>query len=364
MIKIEDPGVGGDVARYVPPFAEGEDSLFFETFNRNKRSISLDLKAPEGRAAFEKLVAVSDVVFSNLRGDQPRASRSDLCRPAAREPAHRLLLALGLRHDGPSRERGRLRLHDPGHGGLGEPHGRARRAARQERALARRLLGRLRRGDRDALRRAARAPRRSRRRLRPLAVRDRARRAHVRRHVAGEPRLHAAAHGHRARIDGAVPDLRGGRWQHRHRVPQAGPVGASVRGARAPRVGGRPALRGFRRATDERCRARPADRAAARDTLRSGSGSRSWRARACRARRSTASSRRSPTSRSRPADGIWEYEHPVLGRVRQAASPLRMSDADLPNRRAPRRGEHTEAVLRELCGYDDEAIARLEGEKR
>jgi crotonobetainyl-CoA:carnitine CoA-transferase CaiB-like acyl-CoA transferase len=63
-------------------------------------------------------------------------------------------------------------------------------------------------------------------------------------------------------------------------------------------------------------------------------------------------------------DGIWEYEHPVLGTVRQAASPLRMSDAVLPNERAPQRGEHTEAVLRELCGYDDEAIARLEGDKR
>ncbi len=71
VIKIEDPRVGGDVGRYVPPFAQGEDSLFFETFNRNKRSISLDLKAPQGRAAFEKLVGVSDVVFSNLRGDQP-----------------------------------------------------------------------------------------------------------------------------------------------------------------------------------------------------------------------------------------------------------------------------------------------------
>ena len=54
----------------------------------------------------------------------------------------------------------------------------------------------------------------------------------------------------------------------------------------------------------------------------------------------------------------------MLGTVRQAASPLRMSDAELPNERAPRRGEHTEVVLRELCGYDDEAIARLEGEKR
>lgn len=71
VIKIEDPRAGGDVGRYVPPYAEGEDSLFFETFNRNKRSISLDLGTAAGRGVFEQLVAVSDVVYSNLRGDVP-----------------------------------------------------------------------------------------------------------------------------------------------------------------------------------------------------------------------------------------------------------------------------------------------------
>ena len=72
VIKIEDPASRGDVGRYVPPFAEGEDSLFFETFNRNKKSVSLDLRHPEGRGVFLDLVANSDVVFSNLRGDQPK----------------------------------------------------------------------------------------------------------------------------------------------------------------------------------------------------------------------------------------------------------------------------------------------------
>lgn len=71
VIKIEDPRVGGDVGRYVPPYAEGEDSLFFETFNRNKSSLSLDLATPAGRAVFEDLVKVSDAVYSNLRGDVP-----------------------------------------------------------------------------------------------------------------------------------------------------------------------------------------------------------------------------------------------------------------------------------------------------
>ncbi len=75
VIKIEDARVGGDVGRYVPPFQEGEDSLFFETFNRGKRSLSLDLTTAAGRTVFEDLVRVSDVVYSNLRGDVPERMR-------------------------------------------------------------------------------------------------------------------------------------------------------------------------------------------------------------------------------------------------------------------------------------------------
>ena len=75
VIKIEDPRAGGDVGRYVPPYAEGEDSLFFETFNRGKRSLSLDLTTPAGREVFEDLVRTSDAVYSNLRGDVPEKMR-------------------------------------------------------------------------------------------------------------------------------------------------------------------------------------------------------------------------------------------------------------------------------------------------
>jgi crotonobetainyl-CoA:carnitine CoA-transferase CaiB-like acyl-CoA transferase len=71
VIKIEDPGNAGDVGRYVPPFQEGQDSLFFETFNRGKKSLALDLRSEHGRAVFHDLVRASDAVFSNLRGDGP-----------------------------------------------------------------------------------------------------------------------------------------------------------------------------------------------------------------------------------------------------------------------------------------------------
>jgi crotonobetainyl-CoA:carnitine CoA-transferase CaiB-like acyl-CoA transferase len=71
VIKIEDPGVGGDSARYVPPFEGEADSPYFQSFNRGKRSVSLNLRVPDGRAVFHDLVRVSDAVFNNARGDLP-----------------------------------------------------------------------------------------------------------------------------------------------------------------------------------------------------------------------------------------------------------------------------------------------------
>ncbi|GAK09875.1 LOW QUALITY PROTEIN: CaiB/BaiF family protein [Geomicrobium sp. JCM 19038] len=71
VIKIEDPNSGGDVSRSVIPYSENEDSLFFQSLNRNKKSITLDLKSTEGKDVFLKLVEKSDAVFNNLRGDVP-----------------------------------------------------------------------------------------------------------------------------------------------------------------------------------------------------------------------------------------------------------------------------------------------------
>ncbi|MDE2571417.1 MAG: CoA transferase [bacterium] len=75
VIKIEDPRGGGDVSRYIPPHQAGEDSLFFESFNRNKRSLSLDLQNEAGYRVFRDLVSHADAVYSNLRGDIPERLR-------------------------------------------------------------------------------------------------------------------------------------------------------------------------------------------------------------------------------------------------------------------------------------------------
>ena len=102
--RDQDRGPGGRAATSAATCRRSRrarDSLFFETFNRNKRSVSLDLRHQEGSGVFEDLVRVSDVVYSNLRGDQPAKLRLALRRPEARQPARRLLLALGFGMTGP-----------------------------------------------------------------------------------------------------------------------------------------------------------------------------------------------------------------------------------------------------------------------
>ncbi len=70
IIKIETPSVG-DVSRYVPPGAKGGDSLFYQCLNRNKKSIALDLKSQKGMEALYRLLPSVDVLFANPKGNMP-----------------------------------------------------------------------------------------------------------------------------------------------------------------------------------------------------------------------------------------------------------------------------------------------------
>ncbi len=72
VIKIENPHDGGDMSRAVGPyfFAPG-DSEFFHSFNRNKKSLTLDLSRQEGQAVLHDLARSADALASNLRGDVP-----------------------------------------------------------------------------------------------------------------------------------------------------------------------------------------------------------------------------------------------------------------------------------------------------
>ena len=65
VIKVEQPGVGDD-SRQIGPFIDGE-SAYFMSINRNKDSIALDLKKPQARRLFEKMLAQADVLLENFR---------------------------------------------------------------------------------------------------------------------------------------------------------------------------------------------------------------------------------------------------------------------------------------------------------
>src|SRR5262245_40818949 len=66
VVKVEQPGVGDDTRGWGPPFAGGE-SAYFLSVNRNKKSITVDLKAAEGVALIRRLADRADVFIENFR---------------------------------------------------------------------------------------------------------------------------------------------------------------------------------------------------------------------------------------------------------------------------------------------------------
>lgn len=104
IIKIEDRASGGDVGRHVPPFASENDSLYYQTFNRNKKSICIDLRSDEGYAVFLDLVEKSDAVYFNLRGDVPEALRLTYRHLSVRNPSIVCCSLSGYGTSGPRRK--------------------------------------------------------------------------------------------------------------------------------------------------------------------------------------------------------------------------------------------------------------------
>ena len=66
VIKVEEPGSGDGTRAWGPPWV-GDQSAYFLAANRNKRSITVDLKAAEGRQIIHALAAQSDVVIENFK---------------------------------------------------------------------------------------------------------------------------------------------------------------------------------------------------------------------------------------------------------------------------------------------------------
>jgi crotonobetainyl-CoA:carnitine CoA-transferase CaiB-like acyl-CoA transferase len=103
VIKVEQPGKGDDTRGWGPPFINGESSYFL-SINRNKESVTLDFKHPEGRQLLDGLISRADVVVENFR---PGAlERLGLDYPALAERHPRLVYCSisGFGHTGPRRK--------------------------------------------------------------------------------------------------------------------------------------------------------------------------------------------------------------------------------------------------------------------
>jgi crotonobetainyl-CoA:carnitine CoA-transferase CaiB-like acyl-CoA transferase len=105
VIKVEQPGHGDDARSWGPPFVEGSDgqpvSTYFLAANRNKESITLDLKDPDDMAQLRQLLANADVLIENFRpGTLGRLGLTDQALLALN--ARLVVLAIsGFGHDGP-----------------------------------------------------------------------------------------------------------------------------------------------------------------------------------------------------------------------------------------------------------------------
>src|SRR5262245_28244259 len=102
IIKIEPPE--GEISRaWGPPFY-GDESAYFVNLNRNKKSVAIDLKHPDGRAIFFRLLERADVVLENLRVGSVARLGIDYARVSERQPRIVYCSISGFGQDGPYRQ--------------------------------------------------------------------------------------------------------------------------------------------------------------------------------------------------------------------------------------------------------------------
>jgi crotonobetainyl-CoA:carnitine CoA-transferase CaiB-like acyl-CoA transferase len=130
IIKIEP--LDGEISRHWGPPFYGRESAYFVNLNRNKKSVALDLKHPEGRAIFFRLLERADVVLENLRVGTVARLGIDYPRVCERQPRIVYCSVSGFGQDGPYRDRAALDLIVQAESGMisitGEPGGRGVRA--------------------------------------------------------------------------------------------------------------------------------------------------------------------------------------------------------------------------------------------
>jgi formyl-CoA transferase/CoA:oxalate CoA-transferase len=127
VIKIEQPGRGDQSRGWGPPFVEGE-SAYFLSINRNKRSLSLNIKTAAGQQILHQLIATADIFVCNIPKDASRQRAGvDADTLLAINPRLVYCLISGYGNDGPYGERPGYDVIAQGEAGLmsvtGEPAG-------------------------------------------------------------------------------------------------------------------------------------------------------------------------------------------------------------------------------------------------
>jgi crotonobetainyl-CoA:carnitine CoA-transferase CaiB-like acyl-CoA transferase len=115
IIKIEQPGKGDDTRQWGPPFLEGE-STYFLSINRNKESVTLDFKTPEGRAVLDRLLGTCDIVIENFRPGTLAKLGLDYASVSAAHPRLLYCSISGFGQTGPRR-------HEPGYDAVMQAEG-------------------------------------------------------------------------------------------------------------------------------------------------------------------------------------------------------------------------------------------------
>ena len=103
VLKIEQPGRGDDTRGWGPPFIQDE-SAYFLSVNRNKESVTLDFKRPEGRRILDQLIETADVLVENFRPGTMQRLGLDYETLAARHPRLVFCSISGFGQTGPRRE--------------------------------------------------------------------------------------------------------------------------------------------------------------------------------------------------------------------------------------------------------------------
>ena len=117
VIKIEQPGKGDDTRAWGPPFLEGE-SAYFLSINRNKESVTLDFKQPDGRAVLDRLMTKADVLVENFRPGTLAKLGLDYARLASTHPRLIYCSISGYGQTGPRRREAGYDAVMQGEGGL------------------------------------------------------------------------------------------------------------------------------------------------------------------------------------------------------------------------------------------------------